>query len=100
MQSPVECFLHLAFGKKFRMSHFNAVGKVPGQAIKEWPERGQIARSQYWLQLPATFGPRDLPALWPFLDGLPRDFTYGVEVRHPEFFAKGEVEKALNVNPG
>ncbi|MGG1954754.1 DUF72 domain-containing protein [Enterobacter cloacae] len=51
---------------------------------------------QYWLQLPATFSPRDLPALWPFLDGLPRDFTYGVEVRHPEFFAKGEVEKALN----
>lgn len=51
---------------------------------------------QYWLQLPATFGPRDLPALWPFLDGLPRDFTYGVEVRHPDFFAKGEVEKALN----
>ncbi|WP_462216295.1 DUF72 domain-containing protein [Klebsiella variicola] len=25
---------------------------------------------QYWLQLPATFGPRDLPALWHFLDGL------------------------------
>lgn len=22
---------------------------------------------QYWLQLPATFGPRDLPALWHFL---------------------------------
>lgn len=46
MQSPVECFFHLAFGKKFRMSHFNAVGKVPGQAIKEWPERGQIARTK------------------------------------------------------
>ena len=44
---------------------------------------------QYWLQLPATFGPRDLPALWHFLDGLPKDFTYGVEVRHPEFSPKG-----------
>ncbi len=51
---------------------------------------------QYWLQLPATFGPRDLPALWHFLDGLPKDFTYGVEVRHPEFFAKGEAEQQLN----
>ena len=51
---------------------------------------------QYWLQLPATFGPRDLPALWHFLDGLPKDFTYGVEVRHPEFFAKGEEEQTLN----
>ncbi len=26
---------------------------------------------QYWLQLPATFGPRELPALWHFLDSLP-----------------------------
>jgi uncharacterized protein YecE (DUF72 family) len=51
---------------------------------------------QYWLQLPAAFGPRDLPALWPFLDALPREFTYGVEVRHGDFFAKGEAEKALN----
>ncbi|HDW0968740.1 TPA: DUF72 domain-containing protein [Enterobacter hormaechei subsp. xiangfangensis] len=51
---------------------------------------------QYWLQLPATFGPRDLPALWQFLEALPLDFTYGVEVRHPEFFAKGDAEKALN----
>ncbi|WP_039056645.1 DUF72 domain-containing protein [Enterobacter sp. Bisph1] len=51
---------------------------------------------QYWLQLPATFSPADLPALWAFLDALPNDFTYGVEVRHPLFFAKGEEEKALN----
>lgn len=51
---------------------------------------------QYWLQLPATFGPRDLPALWQFLDTLPKNFTYGVEVRHPEFFAKGDAEQQLN----
>lgn len=51
---------------------------------------------QYWLQLPATFGPADLPALWSFLDGLPREFSYGVEVRHPDFFIKGEAEQALN----
>lgn len=58
------------------------------------PLAGRIG--QYWLQLPATFGPRDLPALWTFLDALPADFTYGVEVRHPTFFAKGEEEQALN----
>lgn len=51
---------------------------------------------QYWLQLPATFSPADLPALWRFIDGLPDAFSYGVEVRHPLFFAKGEEEKALN----
>lgn len=51
---------------------------------------------QYWLQLPATFGPSALNALWHFLDTLPATFTYGVEVRHPAFFAKGEEEKQLN----
>ena len=51
---------------------------------------------QYWLQLPATFGPRDLSALWHFLDSLPREFTYGVEVRHPLFFAKEVEEQTLN----
>lgn len=51
---------------------------------------------QYWLQLPATFSPRDLPVLWRFLDSLPKDFTYGVEVRHPQFFDKGEEEQQLN----
>lgn len=51
---------------------------------------------QYWLQLPAAFGPTDLPTLWAFLDGLPSCFSYGVEVRHPHFFARGEAELALN----
>lgn len=51
---------------------------------------------QYWLQLPAAFGPADLPALWNFLDALPKDFTYGVEVRHASFFDKSADEQALN----
>lgn len=51
---------------------------------------------QYWLQLPAAFGPSALPALWNFLDSLPKDFAYGVEVRHPAFFEKGADEQALN----
>lgn len=51
---------------------------------------------QYWLQLPARFSPQDLPKLWAFLDGLPREFSYGVEVRHPDFFAKGDAERSLN----
>lgn len=51
---------------------------------------------QYWLQLPATFSPAQLNDLWSFLDSLPRSFSYGVEVRHPAFFAKGEAERTLN----
>ncbi|MGM7744978.1 DUF72 domain-containing protein [Yersinia enterocolitica] len=51
---------------------------------------------QLWLQLPAAFGPNDLNRLWQFIDKLPAGFHYGVEVRHPEFFAKGDAERALN----
>lgn len=51
---------------------------------------------QYWLQLPATFGPQQLSALWAFLDALPDAFHYGVEVRHPAFFTKRQEEQALN----
>lgn len=58
------------------------------------PLAGRIG--QYWLQLPATFAPANMPALWAFLDNLPGEFNYGVEVRHPDFFAKGEAEQAFN----
>lgn len=48
------------------------------------------------IQLPASFGPAELPALSAFLKQLPQDMPVGVEVRHLAFFAKGEDEKALN----
>ncbi|MCS3408412.1 DUF72 domain-containing protein [Serratia sp. AKBS12] len=51
---------------------------------------------QLWLQLPPAFGPAELPTMWAFFDALPKTFTYGVEVRHPTFFAKGEEERQLN----
>ncbi|MEA9392964.1 DUF72 domain-containing protein [Acerihabitans sp. TG2] len=52
---------------------------------------------QYWLQLPSSFGPTELDHLWPFLDALPSPFSYGVEVRHPLFFAKGDDERRFNL---
>lgn len=51
---------------------------------------------QLWLQLPAKFAPVHLDRLWQFLDTLPNGFDCGVEVRHPDFFNKGEEERALN----
>lgn len=51
---------------------------------------------QYWLQMPAAFSPNDLPYLWDFLTHLPAEFGYGIEVRHPAFFAKGDAERQLN----
>ena len=40
-----------------------------------------------WIQLPASFGPSDVPALAGFLHRLPSSHRYAVEVRHPAFFA-------------
>ena len=37
-----------------------------------------------------------MPALEGFLQRLPKDFTYGVEVRHRAFFNKSDHERALN----
>jgi uncharacterized protein YecE (DUF72 family) len=37
------------------------------------------------VQLPAAFGPRDLPVLEDFLVALPAGPSYAVEVRHPDF---------------
>lgn len=56
-----------------------------------------VEKTGLWkIQLPAAFGPEQLPALARFFDLLPQDLTYGVEVRHLAFFAKGDAERALN----
>ncbi|MGB5856716.1 MAG: DUF72 domain-containing protein [Oceanisphaera sp.] len=48
------------------------------------------------LQLPAACGPEQLHGLEHLLNALPDSLQYGVEVRHPTFFAKGEAERQLN----
>lgn len=47
-----------------------------------------------WLQLPASFGPQRLAELIGFIEALERPVA--VEVRHPEFFARGDAERLLN----
>jgi uncharacterized protein YecE (DUF72 family) len=47
-----------------------------------------------WLQLSKGFTPQRLPELAGFIDALQRPLA--VEVRHDEFFAKGENERMLN----
>ncbi len=50
----------------------------------------------YLLQLPPSFGPADLPVLESYLDHLPSQYLYVVEVRHRSFFAQGKDEQRLN----
>lgn len=56
------------------------------------PLGGRVA--PFWLQLPASFGPQRLAELVSFMDALQRPLA--IEVRHPEFFAKGDAERLLN----
>lgn len=49
----------------------------------------------FFLQLPPTFAPIDLHTLEHFLDRLPRDFSYAVEVRNRNYFDNGANEQAL-----
>ena len=49
-----------------------------------------------WLQLPQRFSPAQVGDLFAFLDALPRDYDYAVEVRHLDFFRKNEAERQLN----
>lgn len=49
-----------------------------------------------WLQLPERFAPQELGTLADFLDGLPSDYRYAVEVRNPGFFRKDDAERQLN----
>ena len=49
-----------------------------------------------WLQMPKSFSPAQLPSLANFLKNLPDDFNYGIEVRHLDFFNKGEAEREFN----
>jgi uncharacterized protein YecE (DUF72 family) len=48
------------------------------------------------VQLPATFEPSDLDVLDGFLQDIPSDFAWAVEVRHLAFHAGGDAERPLN----
>ena len=50
----------------------------------------------FMVQLPDSFEPRQLPDLQRFLTQLPSDYQFAVEVRHRDFFNRGEQELALN----
>ncbi len=55
---------------------------------------GQRAHA-LWIQLPPSFSPADLGVLRDFLNRLPREHRYCVEVRHPAFFEDPRSERQL-----
>ncbi len=50
----------------------------------------------FFIQLPPSFGRFELPLLENYLQKLPANFRYAVEVRHRDFFQSDENERRLN----
>ncbi len=91
---------HFRFTFKFpkRFSHDSAL-QAPKQELTHWlkliaPLFSKVG--SLMLQLPASFTPTHLPRLQHFIAQLPKDLHYSVEVRHRDFFTKGDSERALN----
>lgn len=89
--------------------HFRFTAKFPGDISHNGDLREQLTAAEtflqllsplgervspLWLQLPKSFTPQRLPELAGFIDALERPLA--VEVRHREFFAKGDSERILN----
>jgi len=47
----------------------------------------------FMIQLPSAFGPRQLADLERFLDGLPRELRFAVELRHRSFFGASQAAR-------
>jgi uncharacterized protein YecE (DUF72 family) len=50
----------------------------------------------FFLQLPPSFDFQALPVLAEFLNALPKEFSYAVEARHPDFFNAMVAEEKFN----
>ncbi|APC15734.1 hypothetical protein BLL42_08305 [Pseudomonas frederiksbergensis] len=89
--------------------HFRFTAKFPGDISHGGDLREQLSAAEtfvqllsplgervspLWLQLSAAFTPQRLAELAGFIDGLQRPLA--VEVRHRDFFAKGDAERRLN----
>lgn len=89
--------------------HFRFTAKFPRDISHSDDLRGQLPAAHsfiellkplgqrvapLWLQLPAQFHPGRLAELALFIDDIAQPVA--VEVRHPQFFAKGDEERALN----
>lgn len=72
--------------------------RVPGDEVRRFTEllaplgrRAELLA----LQLPASFGPEDLPVLTAFLRDVPDGHRYAVELRHPAFFESATLRRRV-----
>ncbi len=92
-------------------SHFRFTFKLPqtvthrGGLVANSPELNEFFRvldlvldrcAPFMIQLPPTFSKAHFSSLEAFLFSLPVGLRYGIEFRHPDFFDRGETERATN----
>ena len=93
---------HFRFALKFPRAISHELELEHSQAAtQEFLRRIEPLREAFrlgptFLQLGPRFGPDRLPLLARFLEGLPRDFAWAVELRHQGWFDLGENEKRVN----
>ncbi|WP_082668925.1 DUF72 domain-containing protein [Pseudoalteromonas rubra] len=69
------------------------------QELKQWLDLFSPLFSRLgmvMLQLPASCSPEYLTRITDFIAQIPKELTLGIEVRHRDFFAKGDAEKRFN----
>ncbi|QPB83865.1 DUF72 domain-containing protein [Pseudoalteromonas rubra] len=69
------------------------------QELKQWLNLFEPLFSRLgmvMLQLPASCSPEYLTRIADFITQMPKELTLGIEVRHRDFFAKGDAEKRFN----
>ncbi|MCP4597251.1 DUF72 domain-containing protein [Neptuniibacter sp.] len=91
---------HFRFCFKFpqKITHDNQL-RLSSQETTEFLNRLQPLKEKTGLlciQLPASFSAQELSVLEAYLKTLPKEFSYGIEVRHLDFFDKNEKEKQFN----
>ncbi len=70
-----------------------------GFQVREFLDRLRPLREQLgplMVQLPASFGAASLPTLYAFLESLPHDFRYAVELRQRRFFEDDTLSDAVD----
>lgn len=81
------------------ISHDAPLGAQSHRAIVHFLNSLELIHNRLgiiWLQLSSSIGPDQLPTLGKLFNELPDGLEYGLEVRHDDFFAKGEAERELH----
>lgn len=77
-----------------QITHINRLANI-GNEVERFLSLFENMRTKlgpFMIQLPESFGPKDLYKLEKLFEILPKIYAYGIEVRHPDFYNRGKEE--------